>query len=195
MDEPDHAGQRMVRVLGHPLRVRILQILEGQDASPTRIAGITEETVGKVSYHIKVLLKENCVELHRTEPRRGTAEHFYRLKPQAPIGTSGDWREVPRSLQEHLVGAALDAFTTRAVSALTHGTFQEREGSILKWRPMKVDEEGWKEILEALRDTDERLHTISARNVERLRKKIGISVVVSFSAFEAPSPSGTVDGD
>lgn len=188
MGKPDHADQRMVRVLGHPLRVQILQILEGEDASPTRLAGLTEESVGKVSYHIKVLLKEDCIELHKTEPRRGTAEHFYRIKPEAPIGTSGNWGDVPDSLQGPLVGAALDAFTTRAISALRKGTFQERDGSVLNWRPMLVDEEGWKEVLDALRETDKHLHTISAKNVARLRKKNGIAIVVSFSAFETASP-------
>lgn len=195
MDKPDHPSLRMLRILSHPLRMRILTILEKEDTSPTRLAIDTGETVGKIFYHVDVLLAEDCIELVRTEPRRGTAEHFYRLNPQSAIVASRSWEGVPRSLRGQLVGEALEGFTARAISALNEGTFQGREGSVLNWRPMRVDEEGWEEVRLALQATDDRLSSISAKSVERLDEKDGIAVIVSFSAFEAaPPPEATDDG-
>jgi DNA-binding transcriptional ArsR family regulator len=193
MDKPKDPDQRVIRILRHPLRVQILQILERQDASPTRLSKFTKEPLAKILYHVKVLVKEDCIELNRMEPRRGTAEHFYRLKPQGLIGAVKNWGEVPASLQGQLVTAALESFTTHAISALKKGTFQERDGSVLNWRPMRVDEDGWNEILLALQDADNRLSSISLRGAERLGEKDGIAVVVSFSAFEAASPPEATD--
>jgi hypothetical protein len=195
MDKPEDPDQRVIRILRHPLRVQILQILEGQDASPTRLSKFTKEPLSKILYHVKVLLKEDCIELNRTEPRRGTAEHFYRLKPQAPIGVIRNWGEVPASLQGQLVTAALESFTTRAISALKKGTFQERNGSVLNWRPMRVDEDGWNEILLALQDADDRLSSIAVRSAERLGGSNAIAVVVSLSAFETADPPEATDDD
>ncbi len=195
MDKPDHPDSRMLRILGHPLRVQILKTLEEEVTSPTRLAALTKETVGKISYHVDVLLAEDCIELVRTEPRRGTSEHFYRLNPQSAVVASRSWEGVPLSLQGQLVGEALDGFTARAISALSKGTFQGREGSVLKWRPVRVDEEGWDEIRLALQAADDRLSSISAKSTERLGEKDGIAVVVSFSAFEATSPPEATDDD
>lgn len=193
MDKPEDPDLRMLRILFHPLRVQILKILEEEDTSPTRLAAFTKETVGKISYHVDVLLAEDCIELARTEPRRGTAEHFYRLNPQSPVVTSRSWEGMPRSLRGQLVGEALEGFTARAISALNEGTFQGREGSVLNWRPMRVDEEGWDEIRLALQAADDRLSSISAKSAERLGEKDGVAVVVSFSAFEAAPPSEATD--
>lgn len=77
--EPSNAD--LIAVLKHPLRIRILQRLaDGSTASPNRLSQEFDEPLGNVSYHVKTLLEYNCVELVKTEPRRGAVEHFYRSK-------------------------------------------------------------------------------------------------------------------
>ncbi|HEX4752437.1 MAG TPA: helix-turn-helix domain-containing protein, partial [Solirubrobacterales bacterium] len=48
--------QALVRALAHPMRVRILEALQGRTASPTELARQFGESLGVVSYHANALL-------------------------------------------------------------------------------------------------------------------------------------------
>src|SRR4029077_6790329 len=80
---PEGITQQLAKALAHPLRVRILSSLHKGVSSPTppsRHRGPPPphqppqkrgEPLGNVSYHVKTLLEYDCVELVKTEPRRG----------------------------------------------------------------------------------------------------------------------------
>jgi hypothetical protein len=46
-------------------------------ASPSELPDALGEPLGNVSYHVRILRELDCIELVRTEPRRGALEHFY----------------------------------------------------------------------------------------------------------------------
>jgi DNA-binding transcriptional ArsR family regulator len=76
MDSPD---AQIARVLSHPLRPRILQILTLRgEASPNEIAAELDVPLGTLSYHTRLLRDAGWIELVREVPRRGAVEHFYR---------------------------------------------------------------------------------------------------------------------
>lgn len=67
------------KATSHPLRLAILGALEeGSASSPNGLSAHLGEPLGNVSYHVKTLLEFGCVELVKTEPRRGAVEHYYR---------------------------------------------------------------------------------------------------------------------
>jgi DNA-binding transcriptional ArsR family regulator len=68
----------MGRLLAHPLRDRLLFEYQGDPTSPSKVARRLGESVSLVSYHTDVLARNGCLELVRTERRRGAIEHFYR---------------------------------------------------------------------------------------------------------------------
>ena len=70
--------QRLVKALAHPLRVEILTILNERMASPNELSKELDEGLSQVSYHVKVLKDFECIEMVKTEPRRGAVEHYYR---------------------------------------------------------------------------------------------------------------------
>ena len=70
--------QRLIKALAHPLRSDILAILNERVASPNELSQQLGEGLSQVSYHVKVLREFDCIELVKTEPRRGAVEHFYR---------------------------------------------------------------------------------------------------------------------
>jgi DNA-binding transcriptional ArsR family regulator len=76
----------MSKALSHPLRVRILRALDGCLRSPNELSIQLDEPLGNVSYHVKQLEGFGCVELAKTEPRRGAVEHFYRSTGKAVVG-------------------------------------------------------------------------------------------------------------
>src|SRR6185312_11654939 len=52
----EQIDQNLVRALGHPMRVQILEALQGRSASPTELARKFRESLGVVSYHANALL-------------------------------------------------------------------------------------------------------------------------------------------
>src|ERR1700744_899815 len=102
----DAIDQDLVRALAHPMRVRILEALQGRTASPTELAREFLESLGVVSYHANALLEVECIEQVRTQPKRGTIEHFYTARPRSFIGHQ-DWRRVPLSVRGGGNGRAL----------------------------------------------------------------------------------------
>lgn len=179
-DEPDKG---LFRILAHPLRAQILQLLTERTASPTQIARETGESLGTVAYHVKVLLEKGYIELVRKEPRRGAAEHFYRATHKAPSGSEA-WQQIPEALRGDLDAATLQAFTARAISSLEHGAFGSREGSGLHWRTIFVDEKGWHELLEVLQVAQDGFRSVAKKSGGRLPMKEGIPMVASIAAFE-----------
>jgi DNA-binding transcriptional ArsR family regulator len=183
--EDREVDPKLVRALGHPLRVQILRLLSEGPSSPKQMSDSLGEALSNVSYHTKVLLELDCIELVKTRPARGAVEHIYRAKPKATLGSSG-WQQVPPTLRGEVAAAALDAFTSRAVAALESGTFQEREGSSVSWFPLTVDETGWAEIRRVLGNIENRFRAVAEKSQERLGDSDpGLPVVVAVAAFGA----------
>ena len=64
--------QGLVRALGHPMRVRILEALQGRTASPTELAREFRESLSNTAHHTNVLKAVDCIEEVSTRRRRGT---------------------------------------------------------------------------------------------------------------------------
>jgi DNA-binding transcriptional ArsR family regulator len=71
---------RIHRALSHPLRARILTALSDRESSPVELAAELDAALGVVSYHVRVLLDADLVELVGTTPRRGAVQHHYRAR-------------------------------------------------------------------------------------------------------------------
>lgn len=81
------ADQELVRALAHPVRVEILQALEGRIASPAEISREIDRRPGVVSYHASTLLRCGCLELVHSRGRRGAIENFFAVTPRSLFGS------------------------------------------------------------------------------------------------------------
>jgi DNA-binding transcriptional ArsR family regulator len=177
--------QDLVRALAHPMRVQILEALQGRTASPTELARQFMESLGVVSYHATALLELGCIEQVRTQPKRGTIEHFYTAVPRSFVGHQ-DWRAAPLSVRSGVTSEALRTFVGKVDAALDADTIDRREDTTLNWMPMVVDDQGWQKTAEILDRTLRELMTVQEESRDRLGEKDGISVVTGLAAFEAP---------
>jgi DNA-binding transcriptional ArsR family regulator len=81
--------------LRHPLRRRILRLMGPEQAiSPRELSELLDAPLSNVSYHVRVLAECAAVSLVRTEPVRGSMQHFYCTSIEAPwarevLGMSG----------------------------------------------------------------------------------------------------------
>src|SRR5215216_8183308 len=62
---------RYVKALSHPLRVRILALLQERTASPRELADWLDAPLGTVSYHVRTLHDCGMIELVRESQVRG----------------------------------------------------------------------------------------------------------------------------
>jgi DNA-binding transcriptional ArsR family regulator len=182
--------QRLVRAMGHQVRVQALTILNERVASPNEISKELGESVGHVSYHIKVLKECECIELVDTAPRRGAMEHYYRATDRAFLDAE-EWATLPSTIRPGLSASLLKTIINDAASSVLEGTFDKRIDRHLSWTPMIVDEEGWDELKTGLEAMLEKVLEIQTSSAARLAKAdaAGIPVTVAMMGFEAP-PSG-----
>lgn len=176
--------QELVKALSHPIRVEILEALQGRVASPTELSQEIDESLGVISYHAKTLVKCGCLELVHTEPRRGAVEHFFGLAPRSSIGHQ-DWRRAPLAVRAGITAAALGTFIETAAKALEEGTIDRRDETVLTWMPLTVDEVGWREIAAIMEKSARLVAEAHERSSQRLEGAEGLSVVVGLAAFEA----------
>lgn len=176
--------QELVKALSHPIRIEILEALQGRVASPTELSQEIDESLGVISYHAKTLVKCGCLELVHTEPRRGAVEHFFGLAPRSSIGHQ-DWRRAPLAVRAGITAAALGTFIETAAKALEDGTIDRRDETVLTWMPLTVDEIGWREIAAIMEKSARLVAEAHERSGKRLEGADGLSVVVGLAAFEA----------
>ena len=178
--------QRLVHALAHPLRVKILEILSDQVASPNVLAGQLETGLSDVAYHTRALDRYGCLELVDTAQRRGATEHFYKATPGAFVG-GPHWRKVPRAVRGGVSAATLQTFLDKAIAALEAGTLDGRDETIFRWMPLFVDQEGWEEVVGIMEEATNQILSAHLRSQDRLSENGGqgaISTVVGQAAFE-----------
>lgn len=117
--------QRVVKALGHPLRVEILAILNDRMASPNELSKELEEGLSQVSYHVKVLRDLDMVEMVKTEPRRGAVEHYYRASEEVFL-SSEQMKLMPKSAQKGIWAPVLADIEQDVSTSLEAGIFARR---------------------------------------------------------------------
>jgi DNA-binding transcriptional ArsR family regulator len=179
----------LVKALAHPLRVEILTILNERMASPNELSKELEEGLSQVSYHVKVLKDFECIEMVKTEPRRGAVEHYYRATERAFL-TDRDWKALPETVKPGVISSAIQMIFDDVVGALAGGTFDTRDDRHISWTPGVVDEQGWTESVALVAGTLESLIKIHADSAKRLAKsgEEGIPATAVLMNFEGLSP-------
>jgi DNA-binding transcriptional ArsR family regulator len=77
---------RVVKALAHPIRMKILAILDEGTATPKDLAAELELPLENVSYHVRALKELGFIKLERTRQVRGAVAHHYKLAARPQIG-------------------------------------------------------------------------------------------------------------
>jgi DNA-binding transcriptional ArsR family regulator len=86
--ENKRSDHELVKALSHPLRLEILQALQGRIASPAELSQELGQRPAVVSYHAGTLLRCGCLELVHSRARRGAVENFFAVTPRSFSGRS-----------------------------------------------------------------------------------------------------------
>jgi len=150
--------------LSHRLRRQILERLSDHGvASPNALADALDEPLGNVSYHVRILRELGCVELVRTEPRRGALEHFYRAT-LSPWIDDEQWARLPVAFRRTTFARTLAADLEAAAQAGREGGFDGPEAHLSRTQ-LTLDEHGRIQLtalLDHTLDAAQRIHSESA---------------------------------
>jgi DNA-binding transcriptional ArsR family regulator len=160
--------ERLIKGLAHPLRWRMLELMtERGESSPVELARLLDQPLATVSHHMRVLRDAKCVELTRTEQRRGAIEHYY----QAVVPAFFDdemWEQVPAVLRRTLSGQTFRRLVDEAAAAGAEGAF-DVTGSHLDRMLVELDDVGRTELSELLVDVLRCAQDIQERSDARRR--------------------------
>jgi DNA-binding transcriptional ArsR family regulator len=193
--EVSKADQRLSKALSHPLRAECLTILNARVASPAEIARQLDEEVANVSYHIKVLLELDCIELVDTRTggsARGATEHFYRGVAQKYLDDDM-WAKLSHPVRNGISLTAIRVVVGAIRDAVEAGIFDRLKDRHVSVVTYQLDGDGWDEMKALYKETLERGMAIGARAEGRIaeRKHRGKVRRITCSLLAHESPEGS----
>jgi len=181
-------------VLAHPLRVRILEILNQRDMSPIEFCrdGFAPASmeVSHVAYHFRELAEYGALAVVERNPRRGSVEHVYRGLGRAYFSDL-QWSELDHGERARLSKTIVQGLMARVEGALLADTFDSRANRHLTWIAMRLDEQGWSEMTTALSATFGEMEQIRADAEARLERDGEEGIPSTCGILGFPSPAGT----
>lgn len=193
-------SETICTVLKHPLRVRILEVLNEGPRSPSQFVeeGLIpkehfsnyQQALSLASYHFRELEKEGCLEVIESIPRRGAVEHVYRGLARV-FFDAAEFEAMPQETRRQLSRISLQGMIARADRAVHEGTFDARADRHLTWMPMQLDERGWEEVIATLATTLGELTQIrhDARDRIAASGEEVVPATVAMLGFESPPPA------
>jgi DNA-binding transcriptional ArsR family regulator len=159
---------RYVKAMSHPLRVRILAMLDERKASPNQLAGWLGASLGTVAYHVRTLEQLGLIELVDETRVRGAVEHHYRARARPNVTAEG-WAQAPPIAKQAAVGSSLDVIAEYARASAASGGF-DRDDAQLRRALVKLDARGFTQLSKAVDKLLEQAEKIEASAAERIAK-------------------------
>jgi DNA-binding transcriptional ArsR family regulator len=160
----DIAADKLAHALSHPLRIKLMEVLERRTASATMLREQIGEDVSlsSLSYHLGVLYDAGCLEPLSGTADQGKADIRYRAAPGRTLGPD---------------------FETHV------GVAEAREDELLNWREIIVDRVGNAQVLDILRAARLQFVEIESQSEQRLAVTgdEGGVLMVGVVALMAPS--------
>jgi DNA-binding transcriptional ArsR family regulator len=187
---------RYVKAMSHPLRVRILAMLDERKASPNQLSGWLGASLGTVAYHVRTLEQLGLIELVDETRVRGAVEHHYRAR-ERPNVTAEGWAQAPPIAKQAAVGSSLDVIADYARASAAAGGF-DRTDAQLRRALVRLDARGFAQLSKACDKLLEQAEKIEAAAADRIAKdphaddivEAGLGVML-FDAVRLSGADGT----
>ena len=156
----DITDPQLAKAYSHPLRIHILQLLDGRVASPRELADELGAPIANTSYHVRQLVSFGLVELVGRTTRRGAIEHHYTSKGSPTISDNG-WGQLPSIVKQTILADGMKRAISDMAQAAEQGGF-DREDIHYTRTFCKLDREAWNAVSRELRNAYERIDRIAA---------------------------------
>lgn len=186
----------------HPLRVRILEVLNEQDMAPIDFvnAGYADffwghrPEVSHIAYHFRELTSYGCLEEVAWRKARGSVATTFRGVARAAF-IGEDWTELSDVEKRAISKTVAQGLIARIDGALMAETFNSRDDRQISWFAMQVDEQGWTEAAEVLADAYYAVSRIRDDATARLEEagEPGVTATAGILMFESPEPTAPAE--
>lgn len=189
---------RMAKVLGDPLNLKIVAESHRREMSPTQFVNEVEDApFHSVARRFRLLAESGWLAVAGERSggrRRGATERFYRAITPALTDTSL-WSRASEATRSTSSWTLFEQMAEQVREAIAAGTFDSRPDRHFSWVSLALDQDGWRQVIEAVDDTFVRV----LQEQRGARGRLGESgsqasfATVYLAAFESPSPSTTED--
>lgn len=188
----------LAEALRHPLRVRILEVLNEQDMAPIEFVkgGYADfyfghrPDVSHIAYHFRELADFGCLEAVAWRKARGSVATTYRGSARAEFGEE-EWAALPEDEKREISRTVAQGMIARIDGAFMADTFLRRDDHHLSWFAMQLDERGWEEVRGALADAFATVSQAQKDAQARLQETgdKGMTATAGILFFESPEPT------
>lgn len=187
----------LAEALRHPLRVRILEVLNESEMAPVDFVkgGYADfyfghrPDISHIAYHFRELADFGCLEPVAWRKARGSVATTYRGTARGEIGDEA-WAELPDEEKRGIARATAQGLFARIDGAFIADTFL-RPGHRLSWAMMQLDERGWEDIGDILALA---FHSLGAAGDDSKARLIetgeqGLTATAAILLFGSPDPA------
>lgn len=194
------ADPRWLRAISHPIRIRLLAMLEEEAASPVILASKLDQPLGTIAYHVRTLYELGLLKLVSTRQRRGATEHYY-VTSGAPTSSVEAWESLDGVSKQRLLTALIARANDFATRSAASGGFDAKQAHI-STDALKLDREGWEALAQEARQWLARVHEIERQAAERIARDPESQLHVGFTMmlfearpFSADVPAAAAGGE
>jgi DNA-binding transcriptional ArsR family regulator len=195
---------RWLRAISHPIRIRLLAMLDEEPASPVILAAKLNQPLGTIAYHVRTLYDLGLLKLVSTRQRRGATEHYYKTTGH-PQSSEEAWEGLDTISKQRLLTALIAKATDYATRSAAAGGFDAKEAHI-STNALKLDQKGWDALARESKKWLAKAEQIEREAAERLaaggtssETTVGMTLMLfealPFSADLPESPDATGEGD
>ncbi|HEX2391570.1 MAG TPA: winged helix-turn-helix domain-containing protein [Solirubrobacterales bacterium] len=180
----EQPGMSAREVLGHPLRIRIVSACTLREMTVAELARRFKVSVSTMNRHLRRLVEAGYLRL-RVESRRGVRKHMYRASRRATIADE-EFAQMTMKQRRRASVEVLRDFFRHTWQSWEAGTLDERPDSHLTWTLMRLDEQGWTDVMSELATLLEACIEIQAASLVRLGESGGepIPTTIALAGFK-----------
>jgi DNA-binding transcriptional ArsR family regulator len=179
---------KRLRALSHDVRIEILALLNERTLTPRQIQEEMGLDLDLINYHLKMLEEGDCARSVALIGEGESAEYSFMATERALL-TTEDMEALPLGVKKRLSHSLLQCILEAAARAQREGTLDARDDRHLSTSLVKVDEEGWRELVDASEAFLSTVMEIEGRNAKRLAargEEPAFSAMVAIMNFEMP---------
>ena len=166
---PALLSNRLAAAMSHPTRLYALTVLNERTATAREIADGLGLEINRVMHHINRLRDLELIELVAVKPAAGgrVSEHHYRATDIAYVDDEA-WAELTPKEKADVSFSILRMMSEDLNVSVGSGTFFDPDDNHLSRNPMRLDSQGWREVIEYLDGVVSGLKKIQDRVDDRL---------------------------
>jgi DNA-binding transcriptional ArsR family regulator len=176
---------RWLRAISHPIRIRLLAMLEEEPASPVILASKLDQPLGTIAYHVRTLYDLGLLKLVSTRQRRGATEHYYKTTGH-PHSSEEAWEGLDAISKQRLLTALIAKANDYATRSAAAGGFDAKQAHI-STKALKLDLKGYEALATESKKWLAKVEEIEQKSAERLAKASdpAVNVGLTMMLFEA----------